>query len=246
MMRFIYSGFLLFLSFYLGAQSHRGKTAVFKVRAPLSKCLITSPDEVFYLEKESDFLIRIKGRNQKVQVKVTNGKVISVKNDVYRIRFQNPGAAAISVYQVVSSGTRIIGTKKMEILPPKLYFCGLPVDSSTKVLKLGSCHIYAYSGYYKQNLPVSRFTMLYFNDVRSRGGAMRADTFRSDVCKLSSEMKQKVLHFQPKTNRIYFYNILCALPDGTFRLLEPVELFAIKDSVLNDYSVIYTLRKKKV
>jgi hypothetical protein len=245
-----YGFFVIFLlgSFFLFAQKRKGQTSVIKLRAGLAKCEIIT-EEKFLLEKESDVTIKVKGRNPQIDVRVKGCEIRSVKGDVYHLRFLNPGICVIWVYQVTDKGRKLIGIKKTDVVPPLFYFCGLRLDSASKVLKLGKVQLYAYSEYYKAKLPVNKFYMLYYKDFSNKVRKNLkpiADTLRSDTCKLTKEMRHRLKYFQPKSDKIYFYNLYFTLPDKTIRPLEPVELQAAMDTVLNDYSVIYLLRRKRV
>jgi hypothetical protein len=62
---------------------------------------------------------------------------------------------------------------------------------------------------------------------------------------LSGDMKNKVLNYQPKYNYIYFHNIVCEVPDGTKRILDPIRLHAIVDSTREDnLSMSYSVYRK--
>ncbi len=236
-----------FISAWCFAQG-RGTTATIKVRAGLAKCEIVTPDK-FNLESEGDVTIKVKGRNPKIDVRVKGCEIRSVKGDVYHLRFLNPGISVITVFQVTDNGHKVIGVKKTDIVPPKFYFCGLKVDSSSKVLKLGPVHLYAYSDIYKTKLPVNKFYMLYYKDFSASVKKSRkpiADTLRADTCRLTKAMRERLRFFQPKSDKIYFYGLYFTLPDKTIRPLEPVELQASMDTLLNDYSVIYWLRRKQL
>ncbi len=226
----------------------QGKTSVIKVRAGMAKCEFICPEK-FYLESEADVTIKVKGRNPKIDVRVKGCEIRSVKGNVYHLRFLNPGVSVITVYQVTEKGSRIIGVKKTDIVPPQFYFCGLKIDSSSKVLKLGKMHLYAYSEIYKTKLPVNKFYMLYYKDFSASVKKSRkpiADTIRADTCKLTKAMRERLRYFQPKSDKIYFYGLYVTLPDKSIRPLEPVELQAGMDTIINDYSVIYWLRRKQL
>ena len=75
------------------------------------------------------------------------------------------------------------------------------------------------------------------------GSAIR---MKSDTCMLSSEMRERLLKFQPKKNFIYFSNIICLVPDGSKRLLDPIELNVVQDTSNHEkLSLKYSVRKKK-
>jgi len=236
----------LLITCFSHAQTGKGKTTVFKLKAALPKCTITSKDTFFLQERDEVFEVKVTGRNPKIVVKVEGAKILSVKDNKYKLRFFNTGEVIISVFHEGPAGARRIGLKRYSIIAPRVFFCGLAVDSATKILRLGGCHLYAWSDHYKQKLSVDKFSMLYYEDINTQARKPLTDTIRAITCKMTPQMKQRVVHFQPLTNKIYFYNMLCTMPDGTFRMLEPVELFATKDSSLNDMSVVYLLRKKKV
>lgn len=246
-MRFTSLAIFIFISSLCLSQV-RGKTSVIKVRAGLAKCEIIGPEK-FNLECETDVTIKVKGRNPKIDVRVKGCEVRSVKDNVYHLRFLNPGIAVISVYQITPKGHQLIGVKKTDIVPPKFFFCGLKVDSSSKSLRLGKVHLYVYSDYYKTTLPVNKFYMLYYKDFSAsikKSKKPIADTLRADTCKLTKLMRERLRYFQPKSDKIYFYGLYFTLPDKTIRPLEPVELQASMDTLLNDYSVIYWLRRKQL
>jgi hypothetical protein len=240
--------FIFILISALCFSQRKGITSVIKVRAGLAKCEISTPVK-FYLEQESDVTIKVKGRNPKIDVRVKGCEIRSIKGDVYHLRFLNPGISVITVFQVTDRGHKVIGVKETDVVPPKFYFCGLKVDSSSKVLKLGKTHLYVYSDYYKTNLPVNKFYMLYYKDFSAAVRKSKkpiADTIRADTCKLTKAMRERLRYFQPKSDKIYFYGLYFTLPDKTIRPLEPVELQASMDTLLNDYSVIYWLRRKQL
>lgn len=210
----------------------------------MATCVISCKDTVLLLEKESIITVRIKGRNARTKVSASGGEIRSVRGDDYKIRMFEPGTLVIRVYQEVSTGTKLIGIREFMIRAPELFFCGLKIGSISHVLKLGKCHMYAWSDYYKKNLPVNKFTMLYYEDIVRASDKPKVDTLKADTCRLTGAMRQRLMKFQPKTNKIYFYNLLCSIPDGTYRLLEPVELRVQMDTAVSTTRVMYSLRKK--
>lgn len=247
MSRSLLSCFLLMVILTLRAQ--KGRTYVMKVRAPAATCTIDFPESNFLLEKESVVKISVKGRNPQIRVDVKGGKVVSQKGEAYRLRFLTPGTAVVSVFQLTDRGAKLLATRKAEVKAPQFFFCGLAVDSFTKVLRLGPCHLYAYSAHFKKDLPVKKFDMLFYDEVLVNGKwKEKIDTLRSDTCRLSPEMKRRLNQFQPKTNKMYFYNMVCSLPDGTIRVLEPVELLGLRDSTAMTArpQCIFNLKKKKL
>lgn len=233
----------------LKAQQPKGKTVVMKVRAPKANCRIEFNEPYFLLEKESTIKVKLGGGNPPIRVDVKGGKVVSQKGDNYLIRFLSAGTVAISVFQLTERGQKLLATRKAEVKAPQFYFCGLAVDSFTKVLRLGQCHLYAYSTFFKVNMPLKKFDMLFYDEELIDGKwKEKVDTLRSDTCRLTPDMKKRLNQFQPKTNKMYFYNMVCKLPDGTIRVLEPVELLGLRDStaITARPQCIFNLRKKKL
>ncbi len=244
-MKFVIVAFVF--SFCLcSAQVKTGNTRIYKVRAPLAKCEIICKDPHFYLEKDTDIKIKVSGKNPKTEFKVSGAKILSENNGVYKLRTMQTGIAILSVFQNVHGKWVLIAIKKMEIKPPVIHFCGIALDSSSKMLRLGKCHVWAYSDYYKAKLPVNNFSMLFYEDriITKKNRKPVADTLVSDTCKLTKEMLVRVKNFQPNYNRIFFYNVYCQLPDGTRRLLDPFELFGTNDTIVNSNTAIFTIKKK--
>ncbi|MGZ4033594.1 MAG: hypothetical protein ACXVPU_14200 [Bacteroidia bacterium] len=222
-----------------------GKTVVFKVRAKPTVCTIECPNNYFVLEMNNPVVIKVKGTNTAVDVRVSGGQVMSVQDDTYYIRFTRPGAGLISVYQNTSSGRKVVATKMQMVKEPQIYFCGIKIDSTSKFISMKGVNFYAYSDYYKQIMPVVSFDMYYVDDTTAKK-VVPIHT-KSDTCMLSNEMRKRILSFQPHHNYIYFMNIICRVPDGSKRILDPIELNVIENK--NDkenLSLIYAVRRKKV
>jgi hypothetical protein len=198
------------------------------------------------LEKDSYVKIKITGKNPKTEFKISGAKIVSEKEGVYKIRMLQTGMVILTVFQELNGKSRVIAVKKMEVKPPVIFFCGIALDSSSKMLRFGKCHIWAYSEYYKTNMPVNNFSMLFYEDriITKKNRKPVADTLRADTCKLTKQMLVRVKNFQPHYNRIFFYNVYCKLPDGSTRLLDPFELFCINDTLVNSNRAIFTIRKK--
>ena len=237
---------LIFGCYLCNAQVKSGRTITYKVRAPLAKCEIVCKDAYFLLEKDSEVKIKITGKNPKTEFKVTGAKIIAEENGIYKLRMLQTGSVILNVFQDLHGKSILIATKKVEVKSPVIHFCGIPLDSSSTMLKFGKCHIWAYSEFYKTKLPVNSFSMLYYEDrvITRKNRKPVADTLKSDTCKLTALMKTRVINFQPNYNRIFFYNVFCQLPDGSKRLLEPFELFCINDTVVNSNRGIFTIKKK--
>ncbi len=236
-----------------------GKTIVFKVRVPAVECTILCQENFFWLEIENPVRIKIKGgRNLKTKVEVTDGKIMSVKGDIYYIRFTRPGSVAVSVYQSTPFGRELIAVKKLEVKNPVVYFCGIKIDSVAKGIKLIGPSIYAYSQYYKKNMDVTSFEMVYIKDTTKKvSGLYKKDSsnklvkddgtirMKSDTCIITKEMKKIILGFQPNYSSIYLHNIVCCVPDGSKRILDPIRLDIVADTAdRKKFSLIYSVRRK--
>lgn len=232
------------------AQQGTGKTAVFKVRAPISTCTIKTDTTFFWLEKDNNIRVIVKGRNKNIRVIVTGpgGKIVAENGDTYTLRFSAPGLAAVSVFQVTDKGNQLLLTKHYNITGPVLYFCGIRIDSTSRVIKLRNDNLYAWSAYYKQALPVISFQM-YFNEDTTRDPTKvhpKPIIYTSDTSMLSRDMRDKLLHYQPHYNFIYFYSIICRVPDGTKRILDPIRLHVVEDTADHEkISLIYAVYRKK-
>lgn len=235
--------FHLFLLVFFAKQVC-AQTLVFKVRAPATQCSIITDESFLRLEIDNPVRVKIKGPdNIKIHVFLTGGKIISNKGDIYYMRFTKPGTAAIAVYKETARGNELLCTKKMEVKGPVLYFCNIKLDSVSKYIRLNGkgSGMYAYSNYYKKDMSITSFEMYYTEDTTKR----RAEPLRmkSDSCMLSAQMKKAIMNFQPKYSSIYMLNIICKVPDGTKRILDPVQLrvdvdIANKEKLSLIYSVV--------
>lgn len=236
--------FFILITAFCRAQSP-GNTAVFKVRAQPTECTILCEGDFFPLEITNPVRIHVTGRNQNINVVVVGGQILSIKDDTYYIRFTRPGATVISVYLKTSSGAKLIATKQQVVKSPTIYFCGIQVDSSSRYLKIRGCNFYAYSDYTKKEMPVVSFEMNYVDDTLVK--KIQPVILKSDTCVLSAEMKKKIFNFQPHHNYMYFSNIICQVPDGSKRMLDPIEFRIVEDPANKlKVSLIYTVRRKKL
>ncbi len=238
----------IFISFTLllvcrGQNNISGRSMVFKVRAPLTKCSVFCEDSVFLLERENSFRVKVKDKNKSIKVTLEGGNIISHEGEAYTCRFGSSGIAVITVYQESSKGLRLLFTKKMLVTEPPLFFCGIQLDSASKVLKMKGCQLYAYSKYYGIKMPVVSFDMYFAEDTTKH--SVKPIRLKSDTCIISPEMKDKLLHFQCKHSDIYFHNIMCIAPDGHKKLLSPVQLKVKVDSTnTKELNLIYAVQKK--
>lgn len=222
-----------------------GQTLVFTVRAPALQCSIITAEKDLFLEIDNPVQVKLKGgpKDVKVNVVVTGGKIVSIKNDTYYMRFTKPGSAVISVYKNTKYGRELVTTQKLNVRNPELYFCDIKLDSVSKGIRMRNADIYAYSRYYKKRMDVTSFEMYYVEDTtKSKNKPYK---MKSDTCMLTAEMKETILKFQPKYSSLYMLNIICRVPDGTKRILDPIQLNIEVDTTdKEDLSLIYSLKRK--
>jgi hypothetical protein len=217
------------------------------VRTPETKCSIICREAYFWLEIENPVQVKIKGaRSVKIKVEVEGGKVMSVKDDIYYIRFTRPGIGAISVYQLSPFGRELIASKLQMVKNPDVYFCGIKFDSVSKYIDLNGPNLYAYSKFYKKKMDIVSFEMYYVADTTLKALKTTPPVLmKSDTCKLTAEMRKTVLGFQPKFNSIYLHNIICRVPDGSKRILDPIRLDVTVDTTNKEsLSLIYSVKRK--
>ncbi|MFY9308704.1 MAG: hypothetical protein WAQ28_06575 [Bacteroidia bacterium] len=239
--QFVYLSLLVLLEQQLFSQ-----TLVFTVRAPATQCSIITDESYLRLELDNPVRVKVKGPNNiKTFVAVTGGKIISVKDDIYYMRFTKPGTAAISVYKEGKYGRELLTTKKMDVKGPELYFCNIKLDSVSKYIRLkgNGAGMHAYSNYYKKDMSITSFEMFYTEDTTRRGA--EPARMKSDSCMITQQMKNAIMNFQPKYSSIYMLNIICKVPDGTKRILDPVQLRVDVDTANKEkLSLIYSVSRK--
>jgi len=237
--------FFIFIASICRAQTP-GKSVVFKVRAPQSGCSIICEHDYFPLEALNPVQIKVFGKNKNIEVRVPKGaKIMSIKNNTYYIRFTQPGSTVISVFAKTDKGLQLMSTKKMDIKSPDVFLCGIKLDSTSKTINFNGPNIYAYSKYYKQNLPVLKFEMYYIEDTTKVSKRNPPLKMKSDTCLVTPEMKNTILGFQPNFNELYFHNIVCKAPDGSKRILDPIRLNIQIDTADTEHlSLVYTVKKK--
>lgn len=244
-MRFLFSCLVL-ISFPCSVFG-QGKTFVYKVKARAIKCEIVCKEENFLLEKDSYVKLNYDESEPKPEVSVLGARILSEKDGMYKLRMLGVGTVVFTAFRTINNRQKVVAVMRKDVIPPRLYFCGIALDSSSKVLRLGKCHLWAYSEHYKTRLPINKFSMLFFEDaiITKTNKKPVADTLKSDTCKLSKPMLHHLQKFQPNYNRMLFYNIVCFLPDGTKRVLEPFELFGYIDTLANSRRTIFTIKPKK-
>lgn len=240
--------FFLSVTSFAFAQS-QNKTLVFRVRARETSCDIECEQNYFLLERDNPVKIKITAtHNIKTKVEVTEGKIISVKDDIYYIRCLKTGTAAISVYQITPKGKELLAAKKMKIKNPDVFFCDIKLDSTSKYIRLNGNNIYAYSNYYKQKMEVASFEMYFIEDTTKKSNKrVPPICMESQVNQLTDRMKKTILDFQPKYNSIYLTNIICKVPDGTKRFLDPIQLDISVDTANKErLSLVYSIKRKEL
>jgi hypothetical protein len=235
--------FLFCIVLLLKNQSLYSQTLVFKVRAPAPECTIIATQEYLLLELDNPVQVKVRGpRDMKVKVKLVGGKIVNTKDDIYYMRFTKSGEAAITVYQITANGLKLMETKKLKVKSPDVYFCNMKIDSISRALQLRSKNLAAYSDYFKKELDIVSFDFYYIEDTtKTRSQPIK---IHSDNCMLTPEMKKIVSNFQPKYNQIYMHNIICQVPDGTKRILDPIRLNVIEDTKADRLTLIYQLTRK--
>jgi hypothetical protein len=248
-MRIWFIGFALLVTCSVFGQV--GKTYVYKVKAPPVTCEIMCREEFFLLEKDSYVKVNYDKKDPKPEVTVLGARILSEKDGVYKLRMLGVGTVVVNAFRTINGKQKVVAIMRKDIKPPLLYFCGVALDSSSKVLKLGPCHMWAYSAHFKKKLPVNKFSMLFYEDYdlaikrKKNNKEPASDTLKADTCKLTKAMLVHLQKFQPNYNRMMFYNIVCTLPDGTKRVLEPFELLGSIDTLANSRRTIFTVKKKE-
>ena len=242
---FILAGF--FSNLCLGQLTTDSNTSVFVVRAPQSNCAVFLEDSVFWLERINKIRVKIKGRKA-ITVLVENGKITSSDDDGnYCVKFSSPGKTTVTVSERTAFGLKPIYSKNYRVQPPQMYFCGIPENSSAKVLKMKGDHIYAYSRLTKDKINVKSFDMVHvYPNEQDR--IKEKEILKSATGMLTDSMKTIVKKFQPHSEEIYFYNIIGVMPDGTKKFLQPIEMFVKVDTafVKGDIQLIYSVAPKNL
>jgi hypothetical protein len=242
---------LLLIATYCRAQQGTGSTVVFKVRTPKNTVGIYTEDSLFWLEKDN--LLRVKSGNaaDEFAVTVIGGKVKKQEGNNFYLFFTRPGLVAVKVYKKTKRGNILLNTKNYEVRSPLFYFCGVKLNTASYKINLNGDNLYAWSEYYKCKMPVKSFSMYYIEDtnrvaVRYDGRKIEPEFYKTDSCMLTPAMRKRLLKFQPNYNYIYFYDIVCQVPDGSKRLLLPVNLGVTEDTVYKkEMRLLYSIAIKK-
>lgn len=226
---------LLLISTYCRAQQGTGSTVVFKVRTPKNTVGIYTEDSLFWLEKDN--LLRVKSGNaaDEFAVTVIGGKLKKQEGNNFYLLFTRPGLVAVKVYKKTKRGNLLVKTKNYEVRSPLFYFCGVRLNTTSYKINLNGDNLYAWSEYYKCKMPVKSFSMYFMEDtnrvtMQMNGRKIEPEFYKTDTCILTQPMRKRLLKFQPKYNYIYFYDIVCEVPDGSKRLLLPIDLRVERDT----------------
>jgi hypothetical protein len=242
---------LLLITSYCRAQQGTGSTVVFKVRTPKNTVGIYTEDSLFWLEKDN--LLRIKSGNaaDQFEVVVVAGKVKKQEGNNFTLLFTRPGIAAIKVYKKTSRGKVLVKMKNYEIRSPLFYFCGVKLNTNSTKINLNGENLYAWSEYYNCKMPVKSFRMYFSEDTSSvsflmSGRKVEPEYYETDSCILTPQMRKRLLKFQPNYNYIYFYDIVCQVPDGSKRLLLPINLGVAEDTAYKkEMRLLYSIAIKE-
>lgn len=242
---------LLLITTYCRAQQGAGSTVVFKVRTPKNTVGIYTEDSLFWLEKDN--LLRVKSGNpaDQFEVVVVGGKVKKQEGNNFTLLFTRPGIAAIKVYKYTTRGKVLIKTKAYDIRSPLFYFCGVKLNTTSNKINLNGENLYAWSEYYNCKMPVKSFRMYFSEDTSSvsfllSGRKVEPEYYETDSCMLTPAMRKRLLKFQPNYNYIYFYDIVCQVPDGSKRLLLPIDLRVEQDTTWEkELRLVYGIVIKK-
>lgn len=242
---------LLLITTHCRAQQGSGSTVVFKVRTPKNTVGIYTEDSLFWLEKDN--LLRVKSGNPAdvFSVTVIGGKLKKQEGANFYLFFTRPGLVAVKVYKKTKRGNVLVQTKNYEVRSPLFYFCGVKLNTTSHKINLNGDNLYAWSEYYKCKMPVKSFSMYFMEDtnrvvVPYGGRKIEPEFYKTDSCILTPPMRKRLLKFQPKFNYMYFYDIVIEVPDGSKRLLLPVDLRVEQDTTWEkELRLVYGIVIKK-
>ena len=200
-----------------------------KVRKVKWEVSIRPSDSILWVGKPNPVRIDVKGGdNYRVLVK---GATIAKKANGYVMYATEEGAATISVYELLpQQKMRVLCTKLVpvqKIPPAQLFVCGVKQDSV--IDKLQMIHentLTVYHPFYKMDLPVAGFDMVFANGA----GVQTLTSFNAHF---TIDMRRRIYYIKSGT-LVYFENIYYLLPDGTKEKIDNFEVF-VSDS--NKYNV---------
>lgn len=223
--------FVLHLLLMLSAVVFGQPADKIKVKKLKWEISISAADSIFWIGKANPVSIDVKGgENYAINIR---GGTISKKGGKYIVYVKEEGAATISVYEKLpAKKMRVLATKLFpvkQIPAPQLFVCGVKADSVIDKLQIINENIVtAYHPFYKVNLPVTGFDVIF-----SGGGKM--ETLRSTNNHFTLDMKKRIYSLKSGT-LLYFENVYYVLPDGTKEKMDSFELFV---SETNKYKVGY-------
>jgi hypothetical protein len=153
---------ITFFIFYLGELSAQSNKTI-KVTKTSWQVNITSPDSVFWINRENIVNIQVKGgSNYAIHI---NGGTIFQRSDHYFVNVKEEGAVTISVYEKLPGkkmrvlSTRLFPVKRIPL--PRIFVCGVRSDSVIDKMQIINDNIItAYHPFYKVNLPVVGFDII--------------------------------------------------------------------------------------
>ncbi len=211
--------------------SQIAKIKVLKVRWEVS---ITSVDSIFWIGKENPVSITVKGGgNYAIDLK---GGTLSKKAGNYFVNATEEGAVTISVFELLPADKkRVLFTKLIPVqrIPfAQIFVCGVKADSVIdKDQIINDNVITAYHPFYKTNLPVLGFDMVFVADSTT-------EILTSPNNHFTIDMRKRVYGIKSGT-RVYFENIYYLLPNGDTEKIESIGIYV---SESNKYKVGYRVR----
>jgi hypothetical protein len=192
---------------------------------------ISAPDSIFWISRENEINIDVKGGMNYV-INITGG-TISKKTGKYIVSVKEEGASTITVFEKLPGNKlRVLASRLFQVkrIPSAYIFvCGVRADSVIdKQQIINDNVITAYHPFYKMNLPVVGF------DVIFTGGG-KTETLRSSNNHFTIEMRKRIYSLKSGT-LLYFENVYYILPDGSKEKKENFEVFV---SETNKYKVGY-------
>jgi hypothetical protein len=190
---------------------------------------ITSPDSVFWIKRDNLVQISVKGgSNYAVNIQ---GGTIATKAGKYIVTVKEEGAATISVYEKMpGKKLRVLFTKLFPVrrIPsPQFFVCGVKADSVIDKLQIINGNVVtAYHPFYKMNLPVVGFDVVFAGNMEKLSSANNHFTI---------DMRRRIYSLK-SGSLLYFENIYYLLPDGT---KEKTDAFEVYISETNKYKVGY-------
>ena len=192
---------------------------------------ITAADSIFRVGLKNIVTIKVKGAdNYAINVK---GGTIAKQQDTYVVYAKEEGAVTVCVYEKLpGKKMRVLGSKLFmvkRVPPPQIRICGVRADSMIDRQQIIHDDVVtAYHPFYKVNLPVVGFDLVFSNKSVS-------DKLSSANNHFTPEMRKRIYSLKPGT-LLYFENIYYLLPDGTKEKADGFQVFVAET---NKYKVGY-------